>query len=139
MGITGTSPVMTGGKGRLLRRDGCQFEHAAIFGGFGDIAAAQRKAHRVELANIVRRQIGRPSRVVLDQVDRNFSGVFALVDVFAALADHRINRCLKSSSHWVGSGRYAVTRTAGRRRPSGIPQTTWMGRPSPSCCKVRTL
>jgi hypothetical protein len=62
----------------LLRHDRRQFEHAAIFGSFGDVAAAQREADGVELSRIVRRELGRPRGVVLDQIDRDVGGVFAL-------------------------------------------------------------
>jgi len=34
---------------------------------------------------------------------------------------------MKSSAQRAGSGRYAVTRTAGRSAPAGIPHTTWIG------------
>src|SRR5450830_1316270 len=96
----------------LFCSDWRQLEHAAVFRRFGDIARAKGKADRVELAGIVSRHGRRPAFVAVEQVNRDLGGIFAFVDEFCGFTDHLLVRCLKSLSHTLGSGRYAVTRTA---------------------------
>ena len=65
---------------RLLRRNGRQFEHAAVLRRFGNVAATKGKAHGVELAHVVRREIGRPSGIVLISSTGTSAAYLALVD-----------------------------------------------------------
>lgn len=92
--------------------------------GFGDIATAQREPDGVELARVVSRHRGRPAVIAIVKLDRNFGGVFAFVDQLDGCLGHRLLRRLKSLSHKLGSGRYAVTMTAGRRSRAGMAHTT---------------
>src|ERR1039458_5408231 len=96
----------------LFCSNGRPLEQAAVFRRFGDIARAKGKADRVELAGIVSRHGRRPAFVAVEQVNRDLGGIFAFVDEFCGFTDHLLVRCLKSLSHNLGSGRYAVTRTA---------------------------
>jgi len=75
--------------------------------GFSNVATAQCQSYGIKLESIVDRQIGRPPGFVLDQFDRNFGGVLALVNEFDGLSSHGIFRFMKSEDQRVGSGQCA--------------------------------
>jgi hypothetical protein len=63
------------------------------------LALTQRLADPIELSGILDGQTWRPSCVVLDQLDRNFGGIAALVDQLDCLVGHGAFRFKKSLQH----------------------------------------
>lgn len=79
----------------------------AVFGGFGDIAALQRELHGLKLTRVVERHGRRPAVVAIMKLNRDFRGVFALVDElggFSIVSIYVVFRLSNSSSHNAGSG-----------------------------------
>ena len=96
---------------------------------------SERMADRVELLCILERDVGRPRVVLLDQLDRDLGGILPFVDDSLSMrVSSSVFALLKSSVHSVGSGRYAVTSTGGRRRAHSRPQTSVDRLAAPSGC-----
>jgi hypothetical protein len=64
----------------LFRTNRRQFEHSTMVGCLGNIATAQSRPHRVELARVIGRKIRRPSGIVFDQIDSDLGGILAFMD-----------------------------------------------------------
>jgi hypothetical protein len=88
------------------------------------IATAQGAADIVELVSIFQRQTGGPTFLGLDQFDVDFGNVTAFMNQFTLSLLHHFRLVIKSLLHLSGSGRYAVTSTAGAVFPFGIPHIT---------------
>src|ERR1700722_5784246 len=74
---------------RLLSgRNGRQFKYASVLCCFGDFTRAQGQPDRIELFRVLQRKIWRPSRVILDEFDRDFSRIATLMNELYRFSDH---------------------------------------------------
>ncbi len=108
-----------------LRRHRRQLEHAAVFGGFGDIAALQREPHGLKLTRVVERHSRRPAVVAIMKLDRDFRGVFALVDELQARPSDDLPFCSRKTSRIVSATIFGMSVRRERR-----PVSRWSRRPS---------
>jgi hypothetical protein len=60
-------------------RDRHQCKYASIFRGHRDVALSKSLANGIELGGILDGEIGRPTRVILDQFDRDFYSIAPLM------------------------------------------------------------
>lgn len=110
--------------GKRLCRDGCEAEDAGVAGGEFYVTAAEGVSDIIEFVGIVHGQIRRPVITTIHQFHIDFGGIVSFINHLRTNSLAHFLLPIKSSSHNSGSGRYAVTRTAGPVWPFGIPQTT---------------
>src|SRR5712675_2058704 len=75
-----------------------QFEYTAKFRGGRNVALSQSGANSVEFGGVLDGEIGRPTCVILDQLDRDFCSVPALMDQLDGPAGHLVFHRLRTAT-----------------------------------------
>jgi len=86
-----------------------------------DITIAKGVANVVETSGTFDREQRGPSFIHLDQLDIHFRNIRSLVDQLRSSFPVHLRLRVKPSAQRAGSGRYAVTSTAGPALDPGIP------------------
>lgn len=92
-------------------------------GGALDIARTKRVPDVIELGRVIHGQVGCPAAVGFHEFDVHFSVERSFMHTSSRRSDNHVRLFSHGSSHFPGSGLYAVTTTAGDFCPEGIPQT----------------